>query len=160
MTPIKDITGLPQEFKRLEREKNLKKVKDFKESKASEVGKEKTGKIAKDKVMISKMGKSLLKRKEEISQYLKHFNNIKTLDEKTLSDIKQKIQSDYYSKPQVQSKIAETISNLPSFRNTSSKTSSKSEKIKEIQKKIKDGKYNSEVVLDVIAQHILDSLHL
>ena len=148
---------------KLERQKELNKVREVKDSKTAKTSGPKTPVNAKDSVVISKIGQSLLKQKEEISRYLKELEYIKTSDEKTLNEIQHKVKANFYSKPSVLAKIAESILELPSFKNIAEKNTSKSQakdkaqKMAEIKAKLEEGEYDSEDILEVIVNRLLNS---
>ncbi len=159
MTPINDVTGISQDFKKVERDKNLKQVRDSKESKTAKVSNEdtKTNKVIKDIVDISSSGKSLLNRKSEVSRYLKELENIKTLDKEDLIRVHQRIKSNFYSRPEILAKIVEDIvSQGPEDIQETSVSQKKSNRLSEIRSRIKNGEYDSEEVLDVIVENLLN----
>jgi len=159
LTPINDVTGISQDFKKVERDKNLKQVRDSKESKTAKVSNEdtKTNKVIKDIVDISSSGKSLLNRKSEVSRYLKELENIKTLDKEDLIRVHQRIKSNFYSRPEILAKIVEDIvSQGPEDIQETSVSQKKSNRLSEIRSRIKNGEYDSEEVLDVIVENLLN----
>ena len=159
MTQINDVTGISQDFKKVERDKNLKQVRDSKESRTSKVSNQdtKTDKIIKDIVDISSSGKSLLNKKSEISHYLKELENIKTLKKEDLIRVHQRIKSNFYSRPEVLAKIVgDIVSQGPADTKETYKSKEKLDQPSEIRSRIKNGFYDSEEVLDVIAEKLLN----
>ena len=159
MTQINDVTGISQDFKKVERDKNLKQLRDSKESRTAKVSNEdtKTNKVIKDIVNISSSGKSLLKQESETTRYLEELKNIKTLDRDELIRIHQRIKSNFYSRQEVLAKIVEDIvSQGPADTKETYKSKEKLDQSSEIRSRIKNGFYDSEEVLDVIAEKLLN----
>lgn len=166
MNPINNIPGLPQELKRFEKEDELRRVDTKKESGKGKISDSKSSNGV-DKVKISTAGKKLLQQKMEISRYLNEIKNLETKSQKEIQNVQQKIANDYYSKTEVINKIAESIIKLPTFQNIVKKNTKKDsgnvlsklddDRLAEIQEKIKKGKYNTQEVIDVIAEQILNS---
>lgn len=160
MTPINDISGIINKFKRIDREKDLKQVKSSKKTetgKVSTVSTNDTKEIKKDSVNISSSGKSLFRQKSEISYYLKELESIKTLSKEDLIKVHQRIKSNFYSKPEVLETIVENIvSQGPADTQKASESNEKSQQLSEIRSKIINGEYDSEEVLDVIVEKLLN----
>ena len=160
MTPINDISGIINRFKRIDREKDLKQVKSSKKTgtgKVSTASTNDTKEIKKDSVNISSSGKSLFRQKSEISYYLKELESIKTLSKEDLIKVHQRIKSNFYSKPEVLATIVENIvSQGPADTQKASESNEKSQQLSEIRSKIINGEYDSEEVLDVIVEKLLN----
>lgn len=160
MTPINDISGIINRFERIDREKDLKQVKSSKKTgtgKVSTASTNDTKEIKKDSVNISSSGKSLFRQKSEISYYLKELESIKTLSKEDLIKVHQRIKSNFYSKPEVLATIVENIvSQGPVDTQKASESNEKSQQLFEIRSKIINGEYDSEEVLDVIVEKLLN----
>ena len=160
MTPINDISGIINRFKRIDREKDLKQVKSSKKTETGKVSTASTNdtkEIKKDSVNISSSGKSLFRQKSEISYYLKELESIKTLSKEDLIKVHQRIKSNFYSKPEVLATIVENIvSQGPADTQKASESNEKSQQLSEIRSKIINGEYDSEEVLDVIVEKLLN----
>lgn len=160
MTPINDISGIINRFERIDREKDLKQVKSSKKTgtgKVSTASTNDTKEIKKDSVNISSSGKSLFRQKSEISYYLKELESIKTLSKEDLIKVHQRIKSNFYSKPEVLATIVENIvSQGPADTQKASESNEKSQQLFEIRSKIINGEYDSEEVLDVIVEKLLN----
>jgi len=160
LTPINDISGIINRFKRIDREKDLKQVKSSKKTgtgKVSTASTNDTKEIKKDSVNISSSGKSLFRQKSEISYYLKELESIKTLSKEDLIKVHQRIKSNFYSKPEVLATIVENIvSQGPADTQKASESNEKSQQLSEIRSKIINGEYDSEEVLDVIVENLLN----
>jgi len=160
VTPINDISGIINRFERIDREKDLKQVKSSKKTgtgKVSTASTNDTKEIKKDSVNISSSGKSLFRQKSEISYYLKELESIKTLSKEDLIKVHQRIKSNFYSKPEVLATIVENIvSQGPVDTQKASESNEKSQQLFEIRSKIINGEYDSEEVLDVIVEKLLN----
>lgn len=166
MNPINNIPGLIQELKKFEKEDELRRIDIKKESGKEKISDTKTSSGV-DNVKISTAGKKLLRQKMEISRYLDEIKNLETKSQKEIQNVQQKIADDYYSKTEVLNKIAESIIKLPTFQNIVKKNTTKDsgnvlskldeDRLAEIQERIKKGKYNTQEVIDVIAERILNS---
>jgi len=160
LTPINDISGIINRFERIDREKDLKQVKSSKKTgtgKVSTASTNDTKEIKKDSVNISSSGKSLFRQKSEISYYLKELESIKTLSKEDLIKVHQRIKSNFYSKPEVLATIVENIvSQGPADTQKASESNEKSQQLFEIRSKIINGEYDSEEVLDVIVEKLLN----
>ncbi len=160
MTPINDISGIINRFERIDREKDLKQVKSSKKTgtgKVSTASTNDTKEIKKDSINISSSGKSLFRQKSEISYYLKELESIKTLSKEDLIKVHQRIKSNFYSKPEVLATIVENIvSQGPADTQKASESNEKPQQLSEIRSKIINGEYDSEEVLDVIVEKLLN----
>jgi len=160
LTIIDNISGNTEEFQRIDRDKELKRAKssrELKSGKVSAVSTRNTREIKKDIVDISPSGKSLLQQKSEISHYQQEIETIKTLSQDNLLKIHQKIESNFYAKPEVLTQIVENIvSQGPADTQKTSVSEEKSSHLSDIRSKIANGEYNSEEVLDVIVEKLLN----
>lgn len=160
MTIIDNISGNTEEFQRIDRDKDLKRTKsskDLKPGKVSSVSTRNTREIKKDIVDISPLGKSLLQQKSAVSHYQQEIESIKTLSQDDLFKIHQKIESNFYTKPEVLTQIVENIvSQGPADTQKTSVSEGKSSRLSDIRYKIANGEYNSEEVLDVIVEKLLN----
>ena len=160
MAGINNITGNTDGFKRIEREKNLKRTKSARETRPGKISTAPTENakvIKKDIVNISSSGKSLFGQQSEVNHYLKEIDNIKTLSKEELLKIHQRIESDFYSKPEVLAKIVEDIvSQGPADTQKATVSEDGPRQLSEIRSKIANGDYDSEEVLDVIVEKLLN----
>ena len=116
MGPIKDISGLSQNLKKLDKQNETRKV-DLKKDK-SKVDKNDTQvSTNNDKAEISEAGRTLLNAKTESINYIKQVENTRTLSEGELDEIKEKVNSGYYFDQKVVEKIAEKLIELPNYLN-------------------------------------------
>lgn len=161
LAAINNITGNTGGFKRIEREKSLKRTKSSRETRPAKVSTaqtENTKVIKKDIVNISSSGKSLYRQKGKVSYYLNEIENIKTLSKEDLLKIHQRIESDFYSKPEVLTKIVEDIvSQGPADTQKTAVSEEEPRQLSEIRSKIVNGDYDSDEVLDVVIEKLLNS---
>jgi hypothetical protein len=165
VTPIKNTSINSREFKKLQREDNLKRIQKNKVSKSSLKEAKSTGKVRSYKVDISITGKKLLEQKAEVSRYSDELKNLDALNQKSSAQIKNKINSGFYSSPSVVDKISDAILALPLFGETSSESKKnipeiddKSRQLTQVKKKLESGMYDTDEVLDVIVDRLVDFL--
>jgi len=165
MNAINDITaGLSPEFKKIEKENDLKRVSSSKDLKA-EASKKAVNRKQGDNVEISETGKDLLKREKEISKYVDELKQLTLLDQKTSKVIKERIVKEVYTKPEINDKIVDSILSLPMFqvtkadkiRENEKNTGLNDQRLDDIRKKIQGGDYDSEEVLKVVVEELLRS---
>jgi len=160
LTIIDNISGNTEGFQRVDRDKDLKRTKSSKNLKPGKVSAVSTGntrEIKKDIVDISPLGKSLLQQKSAVSHYRQEIESIKTLSQDDLLKIHQKIESNFYDKPEVLTQIVENIvSQGPAESQKTSVPKEKPDHLSDIRSKIANGEYNSEEVLDVIVEKLLN----
>ncbi len=168
MTPVKSITGLPLDPKRLEREDASKRVKSDRSDKSGESRKSSDGLKIKDTVEISSQARKISIEKSEIQRYLLDLAQSKTVDEKTAHVIRERISSGFYSKPETLNKIADVLATLPGFSNIKLTSERKSnlerraaaddKRLEEIKHKIRNGEYESDDVLTEIVTRLLNDI--
>jgi len=160
LAAINNITENTDGFKRIERDKNLRRAKSSRETRPGSVSNapaENAKVIKKDIVNISSSGKSLFERKSAVKHYLKEIDDIKTLSKEDLLRIHQRIESNFYSKPEVLTKIVEDIvSQGPADSQKATVSEEGPRQLSEIRSKIVNGDYNSDEVLDVIVEKLLN----
>jgi len=160
LTIIDNISGNTEGFQRVDRDKELKRTKssrELKPGKVSAVSTRNTRELKKDIVDISPSGKSLLQQKGAVSYYQQELEDIKTLSKDDLLKIHQRIESNFYAKPEVLTQIVENIvSQGPAEPQKTSVPKEKPDHLSDIRSKIANGEYNSEEVLDVIVEKLLN----
>lgn len=169
MTTIKTITGLPVDPKRLEREEASQRVRQSQSDSSQEQKSTISEKPVKDTVKISSLGRKYTLEQSEVKRYLEEFAQTRTLDDNTVQVIREKIASGFYSKPEVFSKVAEELSQLPGFSKMKLAAARKSdhekrstgldaEGLSNIKQKINDDAYESEEVLTEIVERLLKDI--
>lgn len=165
MTSIKEAGYIDYAAsRRIERERQ---VADLSASKTNESSSVSTDKTVGDTLSLSATGELLLLKKTEVEQYLKEIEKIETTDEKTLSQIRQKVKAGAYSGPEV---IAQVVDGLVSssassqvaatnVEQTAAQTETSPE-IEAIREKIRAGYYDSEEVYGDIASKMLNPDYL
>ncbi len=156
MSIIKNIGNLPPEFTRTERNKNSAKVQrpENMQSNTAAQPDNKQSKMA-DKVNLSDTGKNLLQRESEIRYYSEEVQKVETLNAEDRQDIESKIESGFYSSPEVTSFVAGRIS-------TEVEPPQKSltpARMQGVIENIRSNQYDSKDVLDVVAKKILQDIN-
>jgi hypothetical protein len=165
VTPIKNISINPRDFKNIQKEDDLKRIRESKTSKSSLIEGKGTIKVSSEKVNISATGKKMLEQKAEVSRYFAELKDLETLDQKSSAIINNKIDSGFYSKPSVMDKLSDAILALPIFSETHSASTDnapeiedKSKQLSQIKQNLENGIYDSDEVLDVIVDRLSDFL--
>ena len=163
MTPLKDITGFDRNIQGVENDEKIRRVKSTKNSQVSKSDQinEKSGSFAtKDRVDISQKATSRASLREEIKRYAQEVKQLSSRDAQEFSKIQNRVGSNFYSKPEVLNKVAESL--LVSFKNThvsneklEEKKSLNDKRLERIRDQIESGEYNSNKILDVITDEIL-----
>ncbi len=113
MGPIKDISALAHNLKKLDKQNETRKVDSKKDSdkidKQSAIGAEK------DRAEISDAGRSLLSVKTEADRYLTLIENTNIVADEEIEEIREKVMLNYYSTEEVIDKITEKLLNLPNY---------------------------------------------
>lgn len=156
MSIIKNIGNLPPEFTRTERNKNSAKVQrtDNLQANTATQAENKQSKMA-DKVNLSESGKSLLQRESEIRYYSGEIEKVETLNAEDRQDIESKIDSGFYSSPEVTSFIAGKIATEA----VAPQKSLNPARMQGVIENIRSNQYDSKDVLDVVAKKILQDIN-
>jgi len=165
VTPIKNISTHSRDFKNIQKDEDLKRIRKSKSSESSSITAKDNDKPNSDKVNISAVGKKMLEQKADASRYFEDIKNLENINRKSTEQIKRKIATGFYSKPSVIDKISDAILSLPLFseKNQASTENTqeiedKSKGLSKIKRKLDSGDYNSDEVLDVIVDRLLESL--
>ena len=163
MTPIKDIPGFNRDIQGLENDTKVRRARSEKSHQDQEL---KKGEILskpfdrKDRVEISSKGQDSISQKESIARYVREIKQLPVSDTQDIGKIQQRIESGFYSKPEVLNNIAESL--ITSFKstsavkdNTAGKKSSSDKRLDRIREKIQSGDYSSDKVLNTIMDELL-----
>ncbi len=157
MSIIKGLSGLSNEFLKLNDDKKTKKAESPAKSNITLAKSNSSSNLGKDSVKISSTGKDMLEQQKQVEMYEENLKQIQTLGKKELLNVHNKISSNYYSKPEVLAKIVENIipQNIEDFEAV--EESATPEKFNKIQENIANKVYDSDEVIDVIADKLLNS---
>ncbi len=164
MTPIKILNGLSQEIKRLTSKDHLKEINSVQKGTGKRSKVSKAGNSGKDSVIISTTAKVLLEEKALAARLSEQVGDVPTSDEESLENIKGRVRSGYYFKPEIDDEVAESMLskvNLPVAaevklqRTESADVEMKTASLDDIRLKIKNNEYNSGEVIDAIVRGIL-----
>ncbi len=165
MTSIKEAGYIDYaSSRRIERERQVSEISARQTNESSSVAtdKEQVG----DTLNLSASGELLLLKKTEVEQYLREIEKIKTTDERTLAQIREKVKAGVYSKPDVVAQIAGKIVSAPvapAQETTAEVTNAQevaSPEIEAIRAKIRAGYYDTEDVYANIADKMINPDYL
>lgn len=158
MGNIDNISNALGDLNRSQKNTTQKKVNHQKDGVESTQVKKSTAKKP-DQVQVSSAGKSLLQNSKAVEEYIKEIKNVETLSSEEAQYIESKIESDFYSNPAVVLKVAHSISQELSAQNAKAPQSGlNAERLQEIVKNIRNGQYDSDDVVSVIADRIIKDL--
>ena len=163
MTPIKDISGFDRDIQGIENDDKIRRVKSEKSHQDQELKKgENLSKpfARKDRVEISSKGQDPISQKENIARYVREIKQLPVSNTQDFGKIQQRIETGFYSKPEVLNNIAESL--IGSFKstsavkdNTAGKKSSSDKELDRIREKVQNGDYSSDKVLNAITDGLL-----
>lgn len=163
MTPIKDISGFNRDIQGVEGDDKIRRARTERSRQDQELKKgENLSKPfdRKDRVEISSKRQDSISQKENIARYVREIKQLPVSDTQDLGKIQQRIESGFYSKPEVLNNIADSL--ITSFKsisavkdNTAGKKSSSDKKLDRIREKIQNGDYSSDKVLNNIIDELL-----
>ena len=163
MTPIKDISDFNRDIQGLENDDKIRRARSEKSLQNQELKKDENLSKPfdrKDRVEISSKGQDSISQKESIARYVREIKQLPVSDTQDIGKIQQRIESGFYSKPEVLNNIAESL--ITSFKstsaikdNTAGKKSSSDKKLDRIREKIQEGDYSSDKVLNTIMDELL-----
>ncbi|MEA3287482.1 MAG: hypothetical protein U9Q77_08940 [Candidatus Marinimicrobia bacterium] len=156
MSPIKNIGNLPPEFRRSERNEKQSQVKKSSDlgARAPTAKTDQSQKISQDQVNVSDSARTLLQRDAEIQRFTGEMSTVETLSAEEQQVIEAKIESDFYSSPEVISTVAGKIAD----ETTSAKLSLSPTRMQEVLENIRENQYASDAVIDVVADKIIKDL--
>lgn len=154
MGPIRDISNLPPEFRRAERNEAQKRVEDSRKEATEKLPQDAAKAVGQDKVSLSDTARTMLERGDEVKHYAKDLDKIDPISAEEIKAIEDKIGAGFYSSPEVLETIAAAISKTPGI--TASTITP--ERLQEIVGNIRDGKYDDDDVIGTIADRIINDL--
>jgi len=163
MTPLKDISGLNRTIQGMEGEEKARRVRSKKDTQTAEsknVKESQSSFIRQDKVELTSKGQEQISQKESIARYVREIKQLPTQNSQEIANIKEKVDSGFYSKPEVLDKISDSLlSGYKSAKNISERSESRkpvsNEKLNRIREKIGTGNYDSEKILDIITDEMI-----
>ncbi len=155
MSIIKNIGNLPPEFRRTERNDKQAQIKgsgDASTRAAAQSDKVTPNKT--DQVNLSDSAKILLQRETEVNRFSSEMHKVETLAPEERAEIEEKIESGFYSSPEVTSTVAGKIAN----ETQPAKPGLTPTRIQEVMERIQSNDYDSEKVINIVADQILKDL--
>jgi len=157
VTPIKDISSLHPEIKKLEQKQSSKIIQKRDIAKSSKPGSAQSSAPIQDKVSISDVGKNLLSQQSTIDSYVQELENIQILSDEKRAEIKEKIRKGDYDRTDVYQIISNTLINRSGFVKHTSALDSTKDNLEEIARQSQSGYYDSEDVIDTLVDRLLNS---
>jgi len=166
MTPLKELSGLNRNLQNIEGEEKIRRVKSSKKENVNNPKKIEDSSHTfsrKDSVQISSNKANQISEKETIARYVREVKQLPHQNTPDFSKIQQRIESGFYDKPQVVNDVAQAVlstinTSSLSRENQPTRKPLSDEKLNLIKEKVQNGDYNSQVVLDVVANKILNSI--
>ncbi len=160
MSPIKNISNLPQDFRRTERSDAQKRVQDKKaDEKQQTLRSEQDPQAAKDSVRLSDAAQALLKKQNEVHKYVSEIGKIDPLDQSQVHEIEEKVGSGFYASPEVLEQVAAALSKVPTIADSGVAADKLTpEHLNEIMGRIRDGEYDGDAVVNTIIERIIQDL--
>ena len=115
MDSIKHIQNTSSEFSRLDKNKNIKTLKDN-----SAINQEKDStnvKSDRDLAQISNAARELLALDNEAKQYVNKIKSADVLSPEDIQKVKERVESKYYLNPNVVNNIVDKLTSLPTYLN-------------------------------------------
>lgn len=115
MDSIKHIQNTSPEFNRLDKNKNIKTLKDN-----SAINKDKDStnvKSGRDQAQISNAARELLALDNEAKQYVNKIKKADVFSPEDIQKVKERVESKYYLNPNVVSNIVDKLTSLPTYLN-------------------------------------------
>jgi len=163
MTPLKDISGLNRTIQGMEGEEKARRVRSKKDTQtegSKNVRKSQSSFDRQDKVEITSKGQDQISQKESIARYVREIKQLPTQNSQEITSIRKKVDSEFYSKPEVLDKIADSLlSGYKPATNINERSESRkpasNEKLNRIRESIETGEYNTEKILDIITDEMI-----
>ena len=163
MTPLKDISGLNRTIQGMEGEEKARRVRSKKDTQtegSKNIRKSQSSFDRQDKVEITSKGQDQISQKESIARYVREIKQLPTQNSQEITSIRKKVDSEFYSKPEVLDKIADSLlSGYKPATNINERSESRkpasNEKLNRIRESIETGEYNTEKILDIITDEMI-----
>jgi len=163
MTPLKDISGLNRTIQAMEGEEKARRVRSKKDTQTAEsknVRKSQSSFDRQDKVEITSKGQDQISQKESIDRYVREIKQLPTQNSQEIASLRKKVDSGFYSKPEVLDKIADSLlSGYKPATNINERSESRkpasNEKLNRIRESIGTGEYDTEKILDIITDEMI-----
>ncbi len=155
MSIIKNIGNLPPEFRKTERNEKQSEIRRPADvSVKAPAQAEKVPTNSTDQVNVSDSAKTLFQRDAEIQKFTAELPNVDTLSSEEKREIEAKIDSGFYSTPEVTSYVAgKLVDESQPMQKSISPV-----RMQEVIEKIRSNEYDSQGVLDIIADKIIKDL--
>ncbi|RMF06387.1 MAG: hypothetical protein D6762_09605 [Candidatus Neomarinimicrobiota bacterium] len=156
MTPIKELSGLNPELKKLEQRQSTRRIQPPESKPGQEAGATKSaGGIPQDKVSISREAKTLYSQKISAEEYARLLDGIKTLTNEEKEKIQERIRTGRYNRDDVYQIVANRL--VRSGTVGRSPESPAGESLNEVADRVQGGYYDSDEVIDTITERLLNS---
>ncbi|MFQ6614429.1 MAG: hypothetical protein ACE5D1_06255 [Fidelibacterota bacterium] len=155
MTPIRDISNLPPEIKKLEQKQSSKIVRKG-SVRTAKTGSSPSSAPIQDKVSISAAGKSLFIQQSSLDTYIRELENIKTLSDEKRAVIKERIRKGDYDRTDVLTLVSNALVRRTDL-STLKRRDSTEKNLDQVAAKSHSGFYNSSDVIDKLTDRLLDS---
>jgi len=155
MSSIRNIGNLPPEFNRTERNEKQSQIKRNGDSTvATPVQSGKNPSKTIDQVNLSDSAKTMLQRDAEVTRFVGEMPQVETISPEDRKEIEEKIDSNFYSSPEVISAVASKVAD-ETVRPTRTITPTRMQQVIE---SIRSNEYDSDKVIDVIANQMLKDI--
>ncbi len=158
MVPIKNVGNLASEL--LQTKPSDKQVKSSANANTQDLSQtSETQKSALDRVKVSDSARTMLQRDAEVQHLSEQMESVETLSPQDRLEIESKIESGFYSSPDVISAVAGRIAEEAGENDKdSSKEELTAERLQEVIENIRSNKYDSNEILEDVAEKILKDL--
>ncbi len=158
MVPIKDVGNLASEF--LPTKRSDKQVKSSTDVSTQDLAQtSETKKSALDRVKVSDSARTMLQRDAEVQHFSEKMESVETLSPQDRLEIESKIESGFYASPDVISAVAGSIAEeAGETEKVAPKEELTPERLQEVIENIRTNKYDSNAILEDIAEKILKDI--
>ncbi|MCK4577872.1 MAG: flagellar biosynthesis anti-sigma factor FlgM [Candidatus Marinimicrobia bacterium] len=160
MTPIKNIGDPLSSADKVREQERLRESQSSKVRKDSSVEQSSTTERP-DSVNISSAARRLAESTTEVSRFQQSLDSLREPDAARLEELRQRIESGEFERPEVIDRLADSILRLPQFESGSSDSAvapRSEEELKAVAERVRSGDYETEVVLQRVASSILNDI--